>query len=257
MYMTKEGWAFEASRRCFCVLLPLTAWIKPFRLTLFFPIYLSMLLPWVICDNGHSWGPRAWEPFADWLPMAQPEERAMIFFVFILMETESGFEVKHLVCFGEILFICSFPLGFLMFYSVFWNKGLIWSPLDFSINASKALDQTLNTDMDFFPCFCICPLVIPSANAFCICCRVWHTLHSTFEGVSCFIVNVFPSCQQPRKYYRDNLGSWERRWSLFLGRQRQKSWWTEVWELQWFKHIAAMPGTFQLHAGNKNEPAFY
>lgn len=34
--------------------------------------------------------------------LSDPKKRptAVIFFVFILMETESGFEVKHLVCFG-------------------------------------------------------------------------------------------------------------------------------------------------------------
>lgn len=34
--------------------------------------------------------------------LSDPKKRltAIIFFVFILMETESGFEVKHLVCFG-------------------------------------------------------------------------------------------------------------------------------------------------------------
>jgi len=35
-------------------------------------------------------------------PLSDPKKRLtdFIFFVFILMETESGFEVKHLVCFG-------------------------------------------------------------------------------------------------------------------------------------------------------------
>lgn len=63
---------------------------------------MSMLLPWPIYDAGSMWGACASEPIACGVSAVSPKEQANshIFFVFILMEAEIGFEVKHLVCFG-------------------------------------------------------------------------------------------------------------------------------------------------------------
>lgn len=80
----------------------------------------------------------------------------------------------------------------------------------FSINSSNTLDQALNADKDLIPQGCICPLVIPMPSAFAE--EFGISLHSTFEGVSCFTANVFHSHQQHPTYWRSREGRYVFPW---------------------------------------------
>lgn len=125
-------------------------------------------------------------------------------------------------CYLSLLFLWLFNVLFFFFFlltfSPFWNKGFIWSPLDFSIGSSKTLDQALDTDMDFFPHSFVSVLLWSLVTMPCAFTEVLIvSLSTAFEGMFPLLFLMFHSCQQHPRYNTNILGSREGSLSLFTG----------------------------------------
>lgn len=188
-----------------------------------------MLLPRLIYDTESMWGSHALQPITHWVSAVRPKEKATSHYFLCLYshgnrkwnwgETSGLFWVNVIYLF--------FSFGFLMFYSFFfflltfspfWNKGFIWSPLDFSIGSSKTLDQALDTDMDFFPHSFVSVLLWSLVTMPCAFTEVLIvSLSTAFEGMFPLLFLMFHSCQQHPRYNTNILGSREGSLSLFTG----------------------------------------